>query len=318
MSSYKEACQSSSNAFILPSISDEAIDHMQDLFSSKINEILQETIMELKASTQSPGISQDTNHTETEQAQAGYEEIRETLGPAIPDWPRIMPGYQSSSSEKNQLIPDREMFLCSSLLVSDHFSLTNDDNYSVEKCYEPVSSLSDLTVENMSPGGNVCNNLVSSHLNQSESVYSAESTVEMEANIQATLQNQTSLSSTQEGCLESSSNVNAIKNPQALQTGTNLSAHNLEACSISENESTMHDPLLSQSRLSVSDQNSSFTVITELEQEPETCNGSCNPIEGWVAQSLQTANDVTLCHDRPGPKPPDLASCYRKKFRYKD
>ena len=317
MSSY----QSSSNAVILPSLSDEAIDHMHNLFSSRMDEILQEIRMELKASTQSPGISQDTNHTETEQAQAGYEEIGETLGPAIPDLPRIMPGYQSSSSEKNQLIPDRELFLCSSLLVSDHSSLTDDDNYSVGKCYEPVSSLSDnvdITVENMSPAGNVCNNLASSHLKQSESVYSAESTVEMEANLQATLQNQTSLSSTQEGCLESSSNVNAIKNPQALPTGTNLSAHNLEACSISENESTMHGPLLSQSQLSVSDQNSSFTVITELEQEQEKCNGSCNPNEGWVAQSLQTANDVTLCHDRPGPKPPDLASCYPKKFRYKD
>ena len=110
MFSYKEACQLSSNAVLLPSISDENIDRMQNLFSSRINEILQEITMELKASTQSPGISQDTNHTETEQAQAGYEEIRET--PAIPDSPRIMPGYQDSLVIEGCRSRDRENFLC--------------------------------------------------------------------------------------------------------------------------------------------------------------------------------------------------------------
>ena len=121
MFSYKEACQSSSNAVILPSISDENIDYMQNLFSSRIDEILQETIMELKASTQSPGISQDTNHTETEQAQAGYEEIRET--PAIPDLPLIMPGYQDSMANED----DRENFLCStSGLQSDDCSVISE------------------------------------------------------------------------------------------------------------------------------------------------------------------------------------------------
>ena len=125
MSSYKEACQSSSNAVLLPSISDENIDRMQNLFSSRINEILQEITMELKASTQSQGISQDTNHTETEQAQAGYEEIRET--PAIPDLPRIMPGYQDSMANED----DRDNFLCP---ISD---LQSDDDCSIisETCH---------------------------------------------------------------------------------------------------------------------------------------------------------------------------------------
>ena len=120
MSSY----HSSSNAVILPSLSDEVIDPMLDLFSSKINEILQEVTIELKASTQSPGISQDTNHTETEQAQAGYEEIRET--PAIPDLPRIMPGYQDSMANED----DRENFLCPiSDLQSDDCSVISETSH---------------------------------------------------------------------------------------------------------------------------------------------------------------------------------------------
>ena len=79
--------------------------------------------MELKASTQSPGISQDTNHTETEQAQAGYEEIRETPGPVNPDLPRIMPGYQDSMANED----DREIFLCPiSDLQSDDCSIISE------------------------------------------------------------------------------------------------------------------------------------------------------------------------------------------------
>ena len=135
MSSY----QSSSNAVILPSISDEAIDHMLNLFSSRMDEIMQEIKMELKASTQSPGISEDTHQKETEQAQAGYEEIRET--PAIPDLPRIMPGYQDSMAN----IDDRENFLCP---ISDQQS---DDCSIISETCHLQENIPDCPVEIVFP-----------------------------------------------------------------------------------------------------------------------------------------------------------------------
>ena len=142
MFSYKEACQSSSNAVILPSISDENIDHMLNLFSSRMDEIMQEITMELKASTQSP---EDTNHTETEQAQAGYEEIRET--PAIPDLPRIMPGYQDSFVNEGCCSKDRENFLCpTSGQQSNEDCLLTDCNIQLEEKFTtlPLTSVTSI------------------------------------------------------------------------------------------------------------------------------------------------------------------------------
>ena len=119
---------------------------MHNLFSSRIDEILQKIRMELKASTQSPGISQDTNHTETEQAQAGYEEIMET--PAIPDLPGIMPGYQDSLVNEGCHFRDRENFLCpTSGQQSNEDCLLTDCNSQLEEKFTtlPLTSVTPVS-----------------------------------------------------------------------------------------------------------------------------------------------------------------------------
>ena len=107
---------------------------MLNLFSSTIDEILQEIRIELKALTHSLDRFLDTNHTETEQAQAGYKEIRETPAPAIPDLPRIMPRYQDSLTSKDCHSEDRENFLCpTSGQQSDEDCLMTDPNIHIEE-----------------------------------------------------------------------------------------------------------------------------------------------------------------------------------------
>ena len=127
MASNEEMYTSSSNAVILPST--ELIVHMQTLFSSTIDEMLQEFRVELKVLSQSNSC-QDTTQKENEQAQAGYEKIRET--PAIPDLPRIMPGYRDSFVNCHS--GDRETFPCpTSPQQSDEDCLLTDCNIQLEE-----------------------------------------------------------------------------------------------------------------------------------------------------------------------------------------
>ena len=285
MFSYKEACQSSSNAVILPSISDENIDYMQNLFSSRIDEILQETIMELKASTQSPGISQDTNLTETEQAQAGYEEIGETLGPAIPDLPRIMPGYQDSLAHKDCHSEDRENFLCptSDLQLSDDDCPINGETFHVQ---ENIPACPVAILFPVPQSGSV----------QTET---AEFTpVSITAAEDQHFLNQHALA--EEGIVDLTSDMFNSTMETSSMTEQTQSMQLMETASFSE-----HTGFMGLVHMAVDCQNHDGTTGPRVSAFYHACD------------SLILCSE-TLCQDRPGPKPPDLACCYPKKFRFKD
>ena len=275
MSSY----QSSSNAVILPSLSDEAIDHMHNLFSSRIDEILQEIRIELKASTQSPGISQDTNFTETEQAQAGYEEIGETLGPAIPDLPRIMPGYQDSMANEDE----RENFLCSTSDLQSH-----DCSIISEACHLQ-ENIPACPVEIVFP------------VPQSGSVQTE--TAEFSPVSRTAAEDQHFLEQhalAEKGTVDLISDMFNSTMETSSMTVQTQSIQLMETASFSE-----HTGFMGLAHMAVDCQNHDGTT------------GPGVSAFHHAYDSLILCSE-TLCQDRPGPKPPDLACCYPKKFRYKD
>ena len=276
MSSYK-AYQSSSNAFILPSLSDEAIDHMHNLFSSRMDEILQEIRIELKASTQSPGISKDTNHTETEQAQAGYEEIRET--PVIPDLPRIMPGYQDSMANED----DRENFLCStSDLQSDDCSIIS------EACHlqENIPACPVAIVFPVPQSGSVQTETAEF---SPVSITAAEDQHFLEQHVLAEKGTVDLISDMLNSTMETSSMTEQTQSIQLMETAS-FSEH------------------------------TGFMGLVPMAVDCHNHDGTTGPgVNGFYhAHDTLILDSETLCQDRPGPKPPDLACCYPKKFRYKD
>ena len=273
MSSY----QSSSNAVTLPSLSDEAIDHMLDLFSSKINEILQEVTMELKASTQSPGISQDTNHTETEQAQAGYEEIRET--PAIPDLPRNMPGYQDSMANED----DRENFLC------------------------PISDLQSDDCSVISETCHLQENIPACHVGIVPSVPQSGSV-------------QTETAEFSSVSITAADNQQFLKQHTLAEKGTvdltsDMFDSTMETSSRAEHTQSMQ--LMETASFS---KHTGFMGLVHMAVDCQNHDGTTGPGVSafYHAYDSLIFCSETLCQDRPGQKPPDLACCYPKKFRYKD
>ena len=273
MSSY----HSSSNAVILPSLSDEAIDHMLNLFSSRMDEIMQEIRMELKASTQSPGISEDTNQKETEQAQAGYEEIRET--PAIPDLPRIMPGYQDSMANED----DKENFLCPiSDLQSDDCSIIS------ETCHlqENIPACPVGIVFPVPQSGSVQTETAEF---SPVSITAAEDQHFLEQHALAEQGTVDLISDMFNSTMETSSMTEQTQSMQLLETA-----------SFSE-----HTGFMGLVHMAVDCQNHDGTTGPRVSAFYHACD------------SLILCSE-TLCQDRPGPKPPDLACCYPKKFRYKD
>ena len=277
MFSYKEACKSSSNVVLLPSISDENIDRMQNLFSSRINEILQEITTELKASTQSPGISQDTNQKETEQAQAGYEEIRET--PAIPDLSRIMPGYQDSMANED----DRENFLC------PIFDQQSDDCSIISETCHLQENIPDCPVEIVFP-------------------------VPQSGSVQTETAEFTPVS------------ITAADDQQFLKQHTLAEKGTVDLTSDMFN-STMETSSMTEQAQSIQwmetasfSEHTGFMGLAHMAVDCQNHDGTTGPgVSAFhhAYDSLILCSE-TLCQDRPGPKPPDLACCYPKKFRYKD
>ena len=278
MSSY----QSCSNAVILPSLSDEAIDHMHNLFSSRIDKILQEIRMELKASTQSPGISQDTNQKETEQAQAGYEEIRET--PAIPDLPRIMPGYRDSFAHKDCHSEDRGNFLCpTSDLQSDGDCPITGETFHVQERIpaHPVAVLFPVSKSGIVQTDSMEFTPVS--------ITAAEDQHFLEQHALA-----------EKGTVDLTSDMFDSTMDTSSMTEQTQSMQLMETASFSEH--------------------TSFMGLVHMAGDCQNHDGTTGPGVSafYHAYDSLILGSETLCQDRPGPKPPDLACCYPKKFWYKN
>ena len=240
--------------------------------------------MELKASTQSPGISQDTNHTETEQAQAGYEEIGETLGPAIPDLPRIMPGYQNSFAHKDCHPEDRENFLCptSDLQSDDDCPITGETFHVQEKIpAHPVAVVFPVSKPDIVQTDSMEFTPVS--------ITASEDQHFLEQHALAEKGTVDLLSDMFDSTMETSS-----------MSGQTQSMQLMETASFSEH--------------------AGFTGLLHVAVDCQNHDGTTGPGVSafYHAYDSLILCSETLCQDRPGPKPPDLACCYPKKFRYKD
>ena len=261
--------------------------------------------MELKASTQSPGISQDTNHTETEQAQAGYEEIRET--PAISDLPRIMPGYQDSFAHKDCHPEDRENFLC---LTSD---LQSDDCYPLTSITPVSQNCSFSRIEGASHMG-LINPEQSNHASSDLSADMTQTI--MSQTIQTNSEGFISQASTGAKDQHSSGQLAVAERESAGHFAGNLEMCNSDLIAATTTELVEIEQVLEQTSVSIKqpDNHEMFDC------QGQTHDGTSYLSDKTFSHSKDTLSHGTipLCQDRPGPKPPDLACCYPKKFRYRD
>ena len=120
--------------------------------------------------------------------------------------------------------------------------------------------------------------------------------------------------------------------------------HSAEQFAAAEKESVSHVSDTSrmcnseiQSELPASAVTEHFEIVHALETtsfsiehsgfagEMYDCQGQTHDLTSYLSdKTFPHSNDtlshgtIPLCQDRPGPKPPDLACCYPKKFRYKD
>ena len=277
--------------------------------------------MELKASTQSPGISQDTNHTETEQAQAGYEEIRET--PAIPDLPRIMPGYQDSLVNEGCSSRDRENFLCpTSGQQSNEDCLLTDCNSQLEEKFTtlPLTSITPVS-QNCSfsriEGASHMGLINPEQSNHASSDLSADMTQAiMSQTIQTNSLGFISQVSTGAKDQHSAGQIAVAERESAGHFAGNLEMCNSDLIASTTTELAKIEKVLEQTSVSIKQPDN---------REMFDCQGQTHDGTSYLSdKTFSHSNDtlshgtIPLCQDRPGPKPPDLACCYPKKFRYKD
>ena len=63
-----------------------------------------------------------------------------------------------------------------------------------------------------------------------------------------------------------------------------------------------------------------FMGLVPMAVDCQNHDGTTGPsVNGFYhAHDTLILDSETLCQDRPGLKPPDLACCYPKKFRYQD
>lgn len=238
--------------------------------------------MELKALA-IPKSCQITAHKETEQAQTGYEEIRETQ--AIPDLPRIMPGYQNSLSSEDchSDSEDRENFLCpiSDLQPDDDCCITEEKTRFQEK----ISSCPIAAIFPVSQSSNVQTNsldLTPASITATEDHHSTE---------QQALVEKRTVDLTSDMCNSKIETSDMTEKTQSMQL--------MEATSFPEH---------------------CHTGLVHLTSGCQNHAGSRSPGVSKFCQAHDTLipGSETLGQDRPGPKPPDLACCYPKKFRYRD